>query len=51
MKTKMIKSTSTKQKNPWQVHLSKVYKDMKIKDKSTKLGDAMKAAKKTYRRK
>jgi len=46
MKTKIVKK-----KNPWQVHLSKVYKDMKIKDKSTKLSEAMKAAKKTYKRK
>jgi len=38
------------QKNMWQIHLSKVYNDMKKKNKSTKLCDAMKAAKKTYKK-
>ena len=35
-------------KNPWQVHLGKVFADMKKKNTATKLSEAMKAAKKTY---
>ena len=37
--------------NPWQTHLSKVYIKMKVKNKSVKLSDAMKAAKLTYKKK
>jgi hypothetical protein len=35
-------------KNAWQIHLKKVYDEMKKKNPDTKLSDAMKAAKKTY---
>ena len=34
---------------PWQKHLMKVFREMKSKDKSIKLGDAMREAKKTYK--
>ena len=33
----------------WNQHMMKVYREMKARDKSTRLGDAMKAARKTYR--
>lgn len=48
-----MKKTKAKVKkvNPWQVHLKKVYAKMKVKDKSTKLSSAMKAAKITYKKK
>lgn len=48
-----IKKTAKKSKkqSPWNVHLMNVYKDMKKKDKNVKFGDAMKAAKKTYKKK
>ena len=39
----------TKKKSQWQIHLMKVYKEMKKRDSSTKLTDAMKEAKKSYR--
>jgi uncharacterized membrane protein len=35
----------------WQAHLSKTYKDMKKKNSNAKFSDAMKAAKKTYKKK
>jgi len=35
----------------WQVHLSKTYRDMKKKNPKAKFSDAMKAAKKTYKKK
>jgi hypothetical protein len=35
-------------KTKWQEHLMKVYKEMKEKDKDTKLSDAMKKAKESY---
>ena len=34
----------------WNQHVMAVYKTMKAKNKNTKLRDAMKAAKKTYRK-
>jgi hypothetical protein len=34
----------------WQKHLMKVYKEMKAKNSKTKLTDAMKEAKKTYKK-
>jgi len=34
----------------WNIHLMKVYKEMKKKDSSIKFSDAMKAAKKTYKK-
>ena len=39
---------ATKQQNPWQKHLMKVYKELKAKDKNIKLTDAMKIAKGSY---
>jgi len=33
----------------WNIHLMKVYKEMKKKDDTIKLSDAMKEAKKTYK--
>jgi hypothetical protein len=33
----------------WNQHMMKVYREMKAKDSSVRLGDAMKAARKTYR--
>ena len=35
----------------WNKHLMKVYKEMKAKDKEVKFSDAMKKAKKTYKKK
>ena len=34
--------------SPWQKHLMKVFREMKTKDKTVKLGDAMREAKKSY---
>jgi len=39
-----------KQASNWNKHMMMVYKSMKAKDSSVKLGDAMKAAKKTYKK-
>ena len=36
--------------NKWIEHLNKTYREMKKKDKSIKLKDAMKVAKKTYKK-
>jgi len=33
----------------WNMHLMKVYKEMKAKDSKVRFGDAMKSAKKTYK--
>ena len=33
----------------WNQHMMKVYREMKARDKSTRLGDAMKEARKTYK--
>ena len=52
-KKKAKKSTKRKGKKPasnWNKHMMMVYKSMKAKDSSVKLGDAMKAAKKTYKK-
>ena len=52
-KKKAKKSTKRKGKKPasnWNKHMMVVYKSMKAKDPSVKLGDAMKAAKKTYKK-
>ena len=40
-----------RKKTAWNTHLMKVYGDLKKKDKSVKLSDAMKQAKKTYKKK
>ena len=34
--------------SPWQKHLMKVFREMKTEDKTVKLGDAMREAKKSY---
>lgn len=39
-----------REKTAWQIHLMKVYKDMKAKDSSVKFSDAMKEAKKSYKK-
>ena len=52
-KKKAKKSTKRKGKKPasnWNKHMMAVYKSMKSKDSSVKLQDAMKAAKKTYKK-
>jgi hypothetical protein len=46
-KSKKKKSKKMPASN-WNKHMMMVYKSMKAKDPSVKLGDAMKAAKKTY---
>jgi len=43
------KSKSKKQ-TPWIKHVTNVYKEMKKKNPDAKLGDAMKEAKKTYKK-
>ena len=40
----------TKKQTAWTKHLMSVYREMKAEDDSTKLKDAMKAAKKTYKK-
>jgi hypothetical protein len=40
----------TKPQSAWQVHLMKVYHEMKKKDSTVKLSDAMKTAKKSYKK-
>jgi hypothetical protein len=51
-KAKDAKKADKAKKAPskWQEHLSKVYKEMKKKHPDTKLKDAMKEAKKTYKK-
>ena len=52
-KRKTSKKKSKGKKRPasnWNKHMMMVYKSMKAKDSSVKLGDAMKAAKKTYKK-
>ena len=50
-KSKAEKSRrSKKAASPWNKHLMSVFKEMKKKDSSIRLGDAMKVAKKTYRK-
>lgn len=39
-----------KQKTAWNIHLMKVYHEMKNKDSSIKLSDAMKVAKASYKK-
>ena len=48
--SKKSKSKSIKQSS-WNVHMMKVYREMKKNNPNIKLGDAMKAAKKTYKKK
>lgn len=49
--TNIKPAVKVKAVNPWQVHLKKVYADMKVKNKSIKLSEAMKKAKLTYKKK
>jgi len=42
----MIKRSPT----AWNIHLMKIYREMKEKDDSIKLSDAMKEAKKSYKK-
>jgi len=52
-KRKTSKKKSKGKKRPpsaWNKHMMGVYKSMKSKDSSVKLGDAMKVAKKTYKK-
>jgi hypothetical protein len=42
--------TMAKQKTAWNIHLMKVYKDMKDKNSKIKLSDAMKVAKASYKK-
>ena len=52
-KAKKSKKSKRKGKRPataWNKHMMVVYKSMKAKNPSVKLGDAMKAAKKTYKK-
>ena len=44
------KTKGKKRSGAWQKHVMAVYKSMKSKDSNAKLGDAMKAAKKTYKK-
>ena len=51
-RSKGKKKKSKGKKRPpsaWQKHLMKVFREMKSKDKSIKLGDAMRVAKKSYK--
>jgi len=52
-KVKRGKKKKTKGKKPssaWNKHMMVVYRSMKAKNSSVKLGDAMKVAKKTYKK-
>lgn len=40
----------TKHKTAWNIHLMKVYHEMKKKDKNVKLSEAMKKAKYSYKK-
>jgi hypothetical protein len=42
-------TTMAKQQTKWNLHLMQVYREMKAKDSSVKLKDAMKVAKKSYK--
>jgi len=46
----MAKKTKRKP-SAWNIHTMKVYKEMKAKDDSVKFSAALKAAKKTYKKK
>lgn len=39
-----------KHQTTWTIHLMKVYREMKAKDSKIKLSDAMKVAKKSYKK-
>ena len=50
-KVKLKVKPKAKPVNPWRTHLSKTYIKMKVKNKSVKLSEAMKAAALTYKKK
>lgn len=45
-----ISNNMAKKQTAWTIHLMKVYKELKAKDSNTKLKDAMKVAKKSYKK-
>ena len=47
---KAKKAKGKKKSSAWNKHVMAVYKSMKSKNSKVKLGDAMKAAKKTYKK-
>ena len=49
-KAKKKKTKGKKKPGAWNKHVMAVYKSMKSKNSKAKLGDAMKAAKKTYKK-
>ena len=49
-KKKPTKRKSKKGPSAWNKHMMAVYKSMKSKNSNVKLGDAMKAARKTYKK-
>ena len=49
-KAKKKKTKGKKKPSAWNKHVMAVYKSMKSKNSNVKLGDAMKAAKKTYKK-
>ena len=49
-KAKKKKTKGKKKPGAWNKHVMAVYKSMKSKNSNVKLGDAMKAAKKTYKK-
>jgi len=50
-RVKRSKRKLSKKLTAWNVHMMSVYREMKKKNPNIKLGDAMKAAKKTYKKK
>ncbi len=46
----MEKKKGKRKPTAWNLHLMKEYKEMKAKDKSVSFSDAMKKAKKTYKK-
>jgi len=48
--SKTRKSKGKKGPTAWNLHLMKVYKEMKAKDSKVRFGDAMKVAKKSYKK-
>ena len=47
----MVKTKQKRKPSAWNLHSMKIYKDMKKKDSSIKFSDALKAAKKSYKKK
>ncbi len=46
----MAKKKSKRKPSAWNIHSMKVYKEMKAKDDSIKFSDALKQAKKSYKK-